>query len=142
MRFGLEKVLGINQQALIIHSRRSEVLANNLANAETQGFKARDIDFKAALRQAGQQGKAQGGGVRLATTHAGHLSGNSLSTGGIDNLIGELKFRNPTQPSLDGNTVDSLREKSAFMENALLYQANLRFLSGKIKMLKMALKGD
>ncbi|HEX22022.1 MAG TPA: flagellar basal body rod protein FlgB [Chromatiales bacterium] len=142
MRFGLEKVLGISQQALAIHSRRSEVLANNLANAETPGFKARDIDFRAALQQAGQQSKAQGSAGRLTTTHARHLGSSGVSTGGIDDLIGEMKFRSPTQPSLDGNTVDPLREKSAFMENALLYQANLRFLTGKVKMLKTALKGE
>lgn len=142
MRFGLEKVLGISQHALAIHSRRSEVLANNLANAETPGFKARDIDFRAALRQVGQQGKAQGGEGRLVTTNPRHLNGNGSSTAGIDNLIGEMKFRNPTQPSLDGNTVNPLREKSEFMENAILYQANLRFLTGKVKMLKTALKGE
>ncbi len=138
MRFGLEKVLGISQQALAIHSRRSEVLANNLANAETPGFKARDIDFRAALQQV----KAQGSGGRLVTTNPRHLGGSGVSTAGIDNLIGEMKFRNPTQPSLDGNTVDPLREKTEFMENALLYQANLRFLTGKVKMLKTALKGE
>jgi len=142
MRFGLEKVLGISQQALAIHSRRSEVLANNLANAETPGFKARDIDFRAALRQAGQQSKVQGSEGRLITTNPRHLGGNGASTASIDNLIGEMKFRNPSQPSLDGNTVDPLREKTEFMENAMLYQANLRFLTGKIKMLKTALKGD
>lgn len=138
MRFGLEKVLGISQQALAIHSRRAEVLANNLANAETPGFKARDIDFRAALQQV----KAQGSGGQLATTNPRHLGGNGTSMTSIDNLIGEMKFRNPTQPSLDGNTVDSLREKSEFMENALLYQVNLRFLTGKVKMLKTALKGE
>jgi len=138
MRFGLEKVLGISQQALAIHSRRSEVLANNLANAETPGFKARDIDFRDALRQV--KGKSDEG--RLVTTNPRHLGGNGASTASIDNLIGEMKFRNPTQPSLDGNTVDPLREKTEFMENAMLYQANLRFLTGKVKMLKTALKGE
>ncbi|HHH48108.1 MAG TPA: flagellar basal body rod protein FlgB [Gammaproteobacteria bacterium] len=138
MRFGLEKVLGISQQALAIHSRRSEVLANNLANVDTPGFKARDIDFRAALQQA----KGMGNEARLVTTNPRHLGGNGASTADVDNLIGELKFRNPTQPSLDGNTVDPLREKSEFMENALLYQANLRFLTGKVKMLKTALKGE
>jgi flagellar basal-body rod protein FlgB len=57
-------------------------------------------------------------------------------------VLGEMKFRKPTQPSIDGNTVDPLLEKSQFMENALLYQTNLQFLSGKIKHLKSALKGE
>jgi len=138
MRFGLDNVLGIHQQALSIHSRRSEVLANNLANADTPGYKARDVDFRAALQQV----KGQGSEGRLMTTNPRHLGGSGSPAGGIDELLGELKYRNPTQPSLDGNTVDPQREKSAFMENALLYQANLRFLTGKIKELRAALKGE
>lgn len=138
MRFAMDKIMGLGQQALTIHSRRSEVLANNLANADTPGFKARDIDFQAALRQA--KGETQG--ERLLTTNAHHIGSSGAAAGGIDDLIGELKFRTPSQPSLDGNTVDPLREKAAFMENALLYQTNLNFLSGKIKGIKSALKGE
>jgi len=138
MRFAMDKIMGLGQQALTIHSRRSEVLANNLANADTPGFKARDIDFQAALRQA--KGETQG--ERLLTTNAHHIGSSGAAAGGIDGLIGELKFRTPSQPSLDGNTVDPLREKAAFMENALLYQTNLNFLSGKIKGIKSALKGE
>lgn len=141
MRFGMEKIFDLNQQALKIHSRRSEVLAGNLANADTPGYKARDIDFRAALQQV----KSQSADGQLRTTNARHLGSSGTpagNAGNIDDLIGELKFRQPSQPSLDGNTVDPLQEKAAFMENALMYQANLRFLSGKIKELKAALKGE
>lgn len=141
MRFGLEKVFGLSQQALTIHSRRSEVLAGNLANAETPGYKARDIDFRAALQQVDMQ-SSEG---RLSTTNAKHLGSSGVQAGGsarVDDLLGELKFRQATQPSLDGNTVDPLREKAAFMENAVLYQANLRFLTGKIKEIQVALKSE
>ncbi len=138
MQFSLDKIFGINQQALKIHSRRSEILAGNLANADTPGYKARDIDFKATLQQI----KAGANATSLKTTHANHLNSAGSQAGGIDNVLGEMKYRIPSQPSLDGNTVDSLKEKAAFMENALLYQTNLKFLSGKIKHIKTALKGD
>ena len=138
MQFGLDKFFGINQQALKIHSRRSEVLAGNMANADTPGFKARDIDFKAALQQV----KGEMGAGTLRTTNAKHISSAGTAPGRLDDVLGEMKYRTPSQPSLDGNTVDSLKEKAAFMENALLYQTNLQFLSGKIKHLKAALKGE
>lgn len=138
MQFGLDKFFGINQQALTLHSRRSEILAGNLANADTPGFKARDIDFKAALQAV----KAGAGDSSLKTTNAHHISTDGTMAGRVDDVLGEMKFRTPSQPSLDGNTVDPLLEKAAFMENALLYQTNLQFLSGKIKTLKSALKGE
>ncbi len=138
MQFGLDKFFGISQQALKIHSRRAEVLAGNLANADTPGYKARDIDFKAALQQV----KNGMGDVSLRTTNPNHINSAGTSPGRIDDVLGEMKYRIPSQPSLDGNTVDSLKEKAAFMENALLYQTNLQFLGGKIKHLKSALKGE
>ncbi|MCF6337968.1 MAG: flagellar basal body rod protein FlgB [Gammaproteobacteria bacterium] len=138
MQFGLDKFFGISQQALKIHSRRAEVLAGNLANADTPGYKARDIDFKAALQQV----KSGMGDVTLRTTNPNHINSAGTSPGRIDDVLGEMKYRIPSQPSLDGNTVDSLKEKAAFMENALLYQTNLQFLGGKIKHLKSALKGE
>jgi len=138
MQFGLDKFFGISQQALKIHSRRAEVLAGNLANVDTPGYKARDIDFKAALQQV----KSGMGDVTLRTTNPNHINSAGTSPGRIDDVLGEMKYRIPSQPSLDGNTVDSLKDKAAFMENALLYQTNLQFLGGKIKHLKSALKGE
>jgi len=138
MQFGLDKFFGISQPALKIYSRRAEVLAGNLANVDTPGYKARDIDFKAALQQV----KNGTGDVTLRTTNPNHINSAGTTPGRIDDVLGEMKYRIPGQPSLDGNTVDSLKEKAAFMENALLYQTNLQFLGGKIKHLKSALKGE
>lgn len=138
MQFGLDKYLGVNQQALTVHSRRSEILAGNLANADTPGYKARDIDFKEALQAV----KSGNGSASLAITNARHFNTAGTTAGRVDDVLGEMKYRTPSQPSIDGNTVDPLIEKSQFMENALLYQTNLQFLSGKIKHLKAVLKGD
>lgn len=125
-----DAALGNHQAALRVHARRSEILAANLANADTPGYKARDIDFKAALR--GQQ-TAMG----LATSHAQHITG--AGTGGPG---GKPLYRVPAQPSLDGNTVEVQREQAAFAENAVRYQATLRFLGGRFKGLMGALKGE
>lgn len=127
----LDQVFGIHEQALKLRARRSEVLASNLANAETPGYKARDFDFKAILRNQVQQP------VRLAATHAGHIKtdhGLVAST--------QMQFRVPQQPSLDGNTVEVEREQTEFSANTLRYQASLRFLDGKISGLRRAIKGQ
>jgi flagellar basal-body rod protein FlgB len=133
---GLDEYFGLNEQALRVHSRRAEIIAGNLANADTPSFKARDVDFKAALQQA----KMDAPHSTLQTTHANHISTGGSQASSVDSILGELKFRIPSQPSIDGNTVDPLMEKSAFMENAMLYQTNMRFLSGKIKSLMSAIK--
>lgn len=138
MQFGLDKFFGINQQALKIHSRRSEILAGNIANADTPGYKARDIDFKATLADM----KSTAGDASLTTSNPRHITASGSMAGRLDDVLGEMKYRTPSQPSIDGNTVDPLLEKSAFMENALMYQTNLKFLGGKIKHLKSALKGE
>lgn len=138
MASGLDKFFGINQQALTIHSRRSEILAGNLANADTPGYKARDIDFKAALQAV----KSDLDAGSLNTSNARHITSTGVTAGRVDDVLGEMKFRTPSQPSMDGNTVDPLLEKAQFMENALRYQTSLQFLGGKIKHLKSALKGE
>ncbi|MGB5761870.1 MAG: flagellar basal body rod protein FlgB [Sedimenticolaceae bacterium] len=126
----LDDVFGIHEQALRVHARRSEVLASNLANADTPGYKARDFDFQAMLR------KEIHNPVRLASTHSGHISpdqGVVAST--------QMAYRIPQQSSLDGNTVEVEREQTEFSANAMRYQASLRFLDGRIKGLMTAIKG-
>ncbi len=121
-------IFGIHEQALRVASRRMTLIAGNLANAETPGYKARDIDFRAALGRATAE-------VGLATTNPRHLDGS-------DPLPGSgVLYRTVMQPSLDGNTVDPSIERSQFMENALRYQATLRFLNGKIGGLREAIGG-
>lgn len=130
MSLSFDKALGIHADALQLRSRRLELLASNLANADTPNYKARDIDFRAALSQA------QGGGLGLMRTHASHLP---VQGGGIG---GEPLYRIPNQPSLDGNTVDAQLEKAAFSENAVQYQASLDFLNSRFRGLRTALKGE
>ena len=134
MRFDLDNVFGVHEQGVRIRERRAELLASNLANADTPNYKARDIDFKQALAQA----EAGTNPARMKNTHAKHLQTDGTATG----MNTELMYRNPLQPSVDGNTVDSQQEKAQFIQNAMQYQASLSFLSGKIKTLKSALKGE
>lgn len=103
------------KSALNIRAMRQEVLASNLANSDTPNYKARDVDFAAALRSA--QG-AGGGSLGLARTDAAHLG--ATAGGALGN--GAIKYRSATQPSLDGNTVDPDIERAAFTENAMHYQ--------------------
>jgi flagellar basal-body rod protein FlgB len=131
MPITLDSALGIHDQALMVRSRRAELLASNIANADTPGYKARDINFSAALADA-QSRQSQS----LTTTHAAHIQLNSS----VDSM--QTLYRVPNQPSLDGNTVDSALEKSAFAENALHYQASLAFLDSKFKGIIAALKGE
>lgn len=123
-----DKALGSHEQALYLQSRRAGVLASNLANADTPNYKARDLDFRSALQQASQS-------VRMSATQSGHIQTRGGSLPG-----GQLLYRVPNAPSLDGNTVDVDAEQAAFAENALRYQATLRFLSGRFQGMKNALK--
>lgn len=127
----IDNAFGIHEQALKIRARRAEILASNMANADTPGYKARDIDFQKMLRQEMVQP------VKLKTTHAGHLS---LTSNGISE--GDMRYRIPQAPSLDGNTVDDQLEKTEYSRNAMEYQASLRFLNGKISGLKRAIRGE
>ena len=114
-----DNALGIHPKALQLRAARAEVLANNLANADTPNFKARDINFQATL--AAQMPKEQS--VAMDRTHRGHLQGRV-------SVQDELLYRNPYQPSVDGNTVDSQLEQSIFARNAMNYNASFEFLNG------------
>ncbi len=126
----LDQVFGIHEQALKLRARRAEVLAGNIANVDTPGYKARDFDFHSMLQQ--EVGSAQ----RLVTTNSRHIQ---TDTGIVPSS--QMGYRVPSQPSLDGNTVDSQLEHAAFASNAMEYQASLRFVSGQIKTLMTAIKG-
>ena len=129
MRF--DNVFGIHEEALKVRAKRAEVLASNLANADTPGYKARDFDFKAMLRDQMQPT------VRLASTHSRHISNDQGIVAST-----QMGYRIPQQASLDGNTVEVDREQSEFSENAMRYQVSLRFLDSRIKGLKRAIKGS
>lgn len=133
----LNAYLGIQPQALELQSRRMQVLADNLANVDTPNYKARDIDFQAALAAAAGPTNAAGAPVQLATTDARDLSG----TAGADGAA-PLKYRVPLAPSLDGNTVDAQLEQAAFADNTVRYQATLTFISTSLRNLMTAITGS
>ena len=125
----LNDVLATHTTALRLRAARAEVLAANLANADTPGYQARDLDFQSLLAAAGDGGQ-------LATTRAGHLAHAS------GDGAAPLMYRQPLHASLDQNTVDVQAERAAFLDNALRYQASLTFLNGRIAGLVAALRGD
>lgn len=131
---GTDPLFGIHAQALQVQRRRMELLAGNIANADTPGFQARDLDFKAALTQA------MSGGSALDRTRPGHIGGGSGATATAADPA--LLYRVPMQPSADGNTVDVQIEQAAFMDSALHFQASLSFLDGKLKGLLTAITGE
>lgn len=133
MEAALDKALGIHDNALKLRSQRSSVIASNIANADTPNYKARDLDFKQMLSAAANQQQASS--VQMKTTSSGHMTGD----GSVD---GELMYRTPTQPALDGNTVDTQAEHTRFAENTFMYQASLSFLSSKFKGISYAIKGQ
>lgn len=130
MGINFDQALRVHGQALALRSRRTELMAANLANADTPNYKARDLDFKSAMASA--MGMDQ---RPLRATHVNHLQARG------DNPD-ELLYRMPTQMSLDGNSVDSEREKAVFAENALHYQASLRFMGSRVQGLLTAIKGE
>jgi flagellar basal-body rod protein FlgB len=129
MTINFDKALGIHPQALAMREKRSELLAANLANADTPGYKARDMDFKSILNQTLPLAQP------MERTHAQHFS---VQQG----FEAQTMYRNPNQASLDGNTVEANVEQAKYAENAVQYQASLQFLSGKFSGLMMALRGQ
>ncbi len=114
---GENDLFGVHGKALAVRSQRMGLLASNIANASTPGFKAKDIDFAAALKSA---------------------EGQSIDTG----IAANTKYRVPTQMSMDGNSVELATEQTAFAENAVAYQTTLSFLNGRISTITRALKGE
>ncbi|MES2493156.1 MAG: flagellar basal body rod protein FlgB [Pseudomonadota bacterium] len=113
-----ETLFGIHGTALALRSQRMGLLTSNIANAATPGYKARDIDFAAAL-------KATAGGVSAG-----------------DAAAAATRYRVPTMPSMDGNTVEMMTEQTAFAENAVAYSATLQFIRGRAETITRALKGE
>ena len=131
----LDDMLSFHTQALRARDQRQQVLASNIANADTPGYKARDLDFRTAL-QGALQGTPAAGGTTLATTTPGHLAGKP----GLASEAG-LLYRTPAQGSVDGNTVDMDAERAAFADNAVHYEFNLTRLSQQIKGMLAVIQG-
>ncbi len=141
MSLNLDQHLGVHAKALVVHAKRGELIARNLANADTPGYKARELDFRAALAVA-EGAASPASGVQLQTTQAGHIGGANNSNPAVADTDPALRYRTPLAPSLDGNTVDAQVEQAAFAENAVRYQATLTFLSSKFRGLMTALTGQ
>lgn len=128
--FNLDQALGIHADAALWRARRAEVLAANLANADTPHYIARDLDFASLLQD-------EMGAAELTQTDPQHFA-----LGSAQNFGAELMYRIPAQASLDQNTVDVQAERAAFLDNALRYQASLRLLNGRLTGLLNAFRGD
>jgi flagellar basal-body rod protein FlgB len=136
----LGDTLTYHGDALKLRAERQRVLAANIANADTPNYKAMDFDFKTALQNAASgltsnAGKA-GSAIRTDARHIA-ASGSTLSLPGID-----MQYRTPSQLSIDGNSVEMDTERASFADNAVRYEASLRFLNGQIKTLTIAIQGQ
>ncbi len=134
----IDRAFSIHDDAMILRSHRTSILAANIANADTPDYKARDMDFSSMLKQAatGQAITGQRAKLNMARTNDSHLSAGSA------HIDPDIKYRNPLHASLDGNTVDSHVEQAKFSENAVQYQTSLTMLNGKLRGLKLAIKGQ
>lgn len=130
----LDRHLSYQQTTLGVRAHRQELIAANIANADTPHYKARDIDFKETLMGA-LDGKLQP--LALATTSSRHLDAR---TAGLPDAA--LKYRTETQSAVDGNTVDMDVERAAFAENALQYEASLSFINGLMRSMQQAIQNQ
>jgi flagellar basal-body rod protein FlgB len=131
----LDETLRFHQTALSLRSQRQQVLASNIANADTPNYKARDVDFSKALQNALSGGTPANAMVKTAPAH---LAVPALPTiGGI-----QTQYRGTVQGSVDGNTVDMDVERNHFTENALRYEAGITFVASQLKGLLTAIQGQ
>lgn len=137
MSINFEKALGSAERALVYRSQRAEVLSNNIVNADTPNFKARDLDFSAVLASQTKRGLATP--FSLKTTNLKHIAANELA----GNVHGSaLLYSTPDQPSIDQNTVDQQVEVAKYAENEIRFDAAFTRLNGAFKGLLKALRGD
>jgi flagellar basal-body rod protein FlgB len=129
----LTDTLNFQAEALVLRSQRQRLIASNIANADTPGYVAKDMDFATALRQA----TGSAGASALATTRSGHLP----ATPGAPGEAG-LKYATPAQTNLDRNTVDMDRERASFADNSVKYEATLRFINGSVRTMLDAIRGQ
>jgi flagellar basal-body rod protein FlgB len=130
----LDNALSFQQQVLGLRAQRQQVLAANIANADTPNYKARDFDFSSVLKDAVASRSA--GNLSLATTSARHLQASGVAG------PAQLMYRGETQSSVDGNTVNMDVERAQFSENAIQYEAGITFITGQIKTLMSAIQGQ
>lgn len=131
----IDDALQFQQTALKLRAARQELLASNIANADTPNYKAKDIDFASALQGALEGSPAQ---LPMTATSPRHLGGHPSG----ESVMGApVMYRTVLQPSADGNTVDMDVERAQFADNALRYEASVRFVSEQVKNVLAALQG-
>jgi flagellar basal-body rod protein FlgB len=130
MAINFDKAFGIHDKALLLFERRTQLLSENIANADTPGYKARDIDFDKVLQNA------QGQKLKMQATHQGHIDPSQQA------FAEDVQYRKVEQSAADGNTVDVQKEKAAFAENSMRYQTTMHILSRRISGLKNAFRGE
>lgn len=133
MSISFDRALGIHDDAIAVREKRAEVLANNIANADTPHYQARDVDFKSILAGESQSVKT----LKMTKTNESHHESVMHP-----DFAADLMYRIPNQASVDGNTVDLQEEMARYTENALDYQASFDFLNRKFKGLTNAIKGE
>lgn len=134
MSLSLDKAFGILPASVNLQARRTELLASNLANADTPDYKSRDFDFSQTLAAI----EGQGNTLRMLRTQPAHLELPGMD----ESQAPELLYRIPAQPALDGNTVDPQLERAAFAENAMRYQSTLEFLNRRVSGIRKALSKE
>lgn len=130
----LEDALRFQQTALSLRAARQELLASNIANADTPNYKARDIDFASALQNALAGTSSELPAVQTSPMHLEGRAGGSI-------LGAPVMYRKPVQPSADGNTVDMDVERAQFVDNALRYEASVMFVNARLKGILTAIQG-
>lgn len=146
----LTNSLDFHTKALVLRADRQRLIASNIANADTPGFAARDMNFAEAMRNATAGGSAGGNALAMRASstssadmgagRAGHIALGAGSASGAEG--GDKGYVVQTQPTLDGNSVDLDRERAAFADNAVRYEATLRFINGQSKTMLAAIQGQ
>jgi flagellar basal-body rod protein FlgB len=126
--------LNFQTQALSLRSERQRLIASNIANADTPGYVARDMNFAQALREATGASAVAG---RMNTTASGHMQPAAGARADVN-----LRYAAPSQTNLDSNTVDMDRERASFADNSVKYEATLRFINGSVRTMLDAIKGN
>ena len=135
MQNRLTQALDFQSQALVLRAERQRLIASNIANADTPGYQAREMDFANALRQATGTTVPSGARLPMATTHSGH----EPATLNLREDSGLLYARH-SQDAIDRNTVDMDRERASFTDNTVKYEATLRFINGSVRSMLDAMR--
>ena len=144
------RTLDFDSKALVLRAERQRIIASNIANADTPGYAARDLDFKEAMKEATGSSRStplmaanrsSQGGYTLATAHARHIPLPGIA-GGSAGDSSNLAYTTQSQPTADSNSVDLDRERANFSDNSVRYEATLRFINGRAKGLLSAIQGQ